>query len=217
MQLAPLYKPEHNLAFKSWVSGSKVYFALTEESSQKVSSTIDIITPSGKVDKISFDSDKIGSDGKLTSTKNAKFSYNMNESGVYLVEVNFDNGFAAIIEPVVYGNVLAILPNEYDFVNRDIETNASTAVKQTFDSINQVRKQAGLDALQIDPNLSKIAQFKAQDMSDNNYVGHVDSQGVFIRDTGKRIGVVITSSMGENVAGGTVSASFLQAGLSLSA
>lgn len=135
---------------------------------------------------------------------------------MYLIEVNFDTGFAAIIEPVVHGNVLAILPNEYDFSNRTLETSVKTAISQTFASINEVRKKAGMTELSLDTTLAQIAQFKAQDMADNNYVGHVDSEGVYIRDTAKRAGIVIQSSMGENVAGGTVSASFLQAGLSLS-
>lgn len=39
------------------------------------------------------------------------------------MEVNYDTGFAAIIEPVNFGNVFAILPNEYDRTTIDVETN----------------------------------------------------------------------------------------------
>lgn len=216
MILGPLYKPERNVAFKTWSVGNKAYFTLNEESSQKISGTVDIITPMGKVEKIQFGESQMGSKGNLAITKGANFSYAMKEDGVYLFEVNFENGFAAIIEPVINGNVLAILPNEFDYANRTIESSIATAMDQTLDSINKVRKKAGLEAVKIDATLARLAQYKAQDMSDNNYVGHVDSEGEYIRDTGKRIGIEIPGSIGENVAGGTVSASFLQAGLSLS-
>jgi rare lipoprotein A (peptidoglycan hydrolase) len=216
MKLVPLYAPEHHIAFRSWVADGKVHFVLDEESSQKILASVEIITPSGKVDQVAFGADHVGSANKLSTAKGASFSYPLTDDGVYLVEVNYDTGFAAIIEPVLHGDVLAILPNEYDFSNRAIETDATRASNQVFDSINAVRKQAGLPALQLDPTLSRLAQIKAQDMSDNDYVGHVDSEGVYIRDTGKRVGIDIAQSIGENVAGGTVSASFLQAGLSLS-
>ncbi len=137
----------------------------------------------------------------------------MTEVGVYLVEVNFDTGFAAIIEPVNNGKVLAILPNSYDFANRTIESNAKSVITDTLAAINTIRTQAGLSALSLDNNLSNLAQYKAKDMSDHGYVGHPDSQGVFILDTAKRAGITVRGSVGENVAGGTVSASFLQAGL----
>lgn len=216
MTLGPLYEPEHNVKFDTWTVSNRVNFTIKEESPQKISGTAFVITPSGKVDQVKFGIGKTNDKGILDVSNGANFSYLMKEEGVYLVEVNYDNGFAAIIEPVIHGNVLAILPNEYDFSNREIETSTIAAVNQTLASVNAVRKKAGLNPVEMDNTLSKVAQFKAKDMSDNNYVGHIDSQGEYIRETAKRAGFAIAGSLGENVAGGTVSASFLQAGLSLS-
>lgn len=59
MTLGPLYKAEHNTPFKSWTVDNRVNFMLTEESTQKISGTVYVITPSGKVDKVMFGADRI--------------------------------------------------------------------------------------------------------------------------------------------------------------
>jgi uncharacterized protein YkwD len=41
----------------------------------------------------------------------------------------------------------------------------------------------------------RLAQFKAQDMSDGDYVGHVDSQGGYILDMSKRLGIEVSGSV----------------------
>lgn len=115
---------------------------MSEESLQKISGTIDIITPAGRVEKILFPKSYIGTKGNLSTSQGASFSYVMKEVGVYLFEVNYETGFPAIIEPVVNGNVLAILPNEFDFVDRSIESSQSLVVSQTLDSINKIREKA---------------------------------------------------------------------------
>lgn len=112
----------------------------------------------------------------LASAKGASFKYVLKEIGVYLIEVNYDNGFAAVIEPVSNGNVLPILPNAYDSTLRTIEANQSDGVSDMLDSINLIRKGVGLSPLELDETLTKVAEYKAKDMADRNYVGHADSQ-----------------------------------------
>lgn len=63
----------------------------------------------------------------------------------------------------------------------------------------------------MDANLTALADFKAKDMTNNLYVGHVDSRGEYILGTAKRAGIRVLGSVGENVAGGTVGVSYLQA------
>ncbi len=94
------------------------------------------------MEKILFPKSYIGTKGNLSTSQGASFSYVMREVGVYLFEVNYETGFPAIIEPVVNGNVLAILPNEFDFVDRSIESSQSLVVSQTLDSINKIREKA---------------------------------------------------------------------------
>lgn len=139
-----------------------------------------------------FDSKYVGSDGYLRDTNGAKFTYTMKEKGVYLVEVNYDTGFAAVIHPVSNGDVFAILPNEYDSTTIAIEKSQEIAVANTLASINTLRKAQGLSTLTLDTTLSELAAYKAKDMADHNYVGHADSQGKFILDTAKRAGIKVS-------------------------
>ena len=77
--MGPLYKAERNIAFKTWTTDNRINLTLTEEVSEKISGTAYIITPSGKVDKVLFSKDRIGSKGSLNTSKNASISYVMSE------------------------------------------------------------------------------------------------------------------------------------------
>lgn len=121
-----------------------------------------------------------------------------------MVEVLYDTGFAAYFGAVTKGKVLSVLPNLYDQTSKDISSDTATSTSRMLESVNALRKAQGLAEVTLDANLSKLALFKAQDMSDHDYVGHVDSAGGYILDTAKRASVTIATSIGENVAGGTV-------------
>jgi hypothetical protein len=58
------------------------------------------------------------------------------------VEVNYTNGFPAIIEPIIFGNTLALLPNAYDLQEKTIESNMAYARIQILNDINMIRKEA---------------------------------------------------------------------------
>lgn len=108
------------------------------------------------------------------------------------------------------------MPNEYDAVTKETDSNLSDVVPNALRFMNAIRKKAGKSPLSSDETLERLAQFKANDMADHNYVGHDDSAGQKITGTAKRAGVEISGSVGENVAGGSVGTDFLLAGLSLS-
>lgn len=50
--------------------------------------------------------------------------------------------------------------------------NLTSDEKETFDLINQQRKNAGLSVLAIDNELQRVARIKAQEMVDKNYFSH---------------------------------------------
>lgn len=55
---------------------------------------------------------------------------------------------------------------------------ASSASEQTLISyVNDVRKQKGLDALEVDPSLNNTARLRAEDMAKNNYFAHERPDG----------------------------------------
>ena len=213
MTLAPNYAPEKNENVSVTNSNGNLSVKIGKTNA-RIESNAFIITPSGRADKVLFNTSS--TDGILDSPSGASLSYSMTEVGTYLVEVNYDTGFPAYIVPVNNGDVLSVLPNAFDLVDREITTTAPVATQNILASINLIRSKQGLDPLVSDATLGALAVIKAQDMSDHGYVGHTDSQGGHIRDTAKRNGITVTGSIGENVAGGTVSAEYLQAGLSLS-
>lgn len=96
------------------------------------------------------------------------------------------------------------MPNEYDAVSKETDSNLSDVVPNALRFINAIRKKAGKEPLVSDSALQNLAQFKANDMAANNYVGHDDSAGQKITGTAKRAGIEIAGSVGENVAGGSV-------------
>ncbi len=137
--------------------------------------------------------------------------------GVYLVELNYDTGFAAINVPIVIGDdILPIAPNTVDRM-RDEDTDSLDATRRaSLSYLNALRAEQGLGNLRLSDTLNELAQIKAQDMADHGYVGHVDSTGVYINGTAKRFGFDIDFSLSENVAGGNVGYGVLISALSLS-
>ena len=86
--------------------------------------------------------------------------------------------------------------------NPDTEnSNGLTADEQeTFDLINAQRTAAGLQPLQIDPEVQNVARAKAQDMVNNNYFSHTSPTYGSPFDMLKSYGVKYKAA-GENIAG----------------
>lgn len=72
-----------------------------------------------------------------------------------------------------------------------------------LDTINSYRAQSGLGPLSLDQRLNDIARWMADDMANNNYFSHTDSQG---RDPFTRmdqLGYALNTWRGENLVAGT--------------
>lgn len=82
----------------------------------------------------------------------------------------------------------------------EIATDTSNLVADSLNSINSVRNKAGKTNINIDTTLSKLANIKAQNMADHNYISHTDSFGEKIDGTAKRNNIEV-ASVGENIAG----------------
>ncbi|HEX2944912.1 MAG TPA: CAP domain-containing protein [Clostridia bacterium] len=76
----------------------------------------------------------------------------------------------------------------------------TTQEQQMFNLVNQARAQAGVPALQIDMELTKMARIKSQDMIDNNYFSHNSPQYGSPFDMMKAFGINYVYA-GENIAG----------------
>jgi uncharacterized protein YkwD len=176
-----------------------------------------LILPSGLVETKKFPSVHLDASGHVKPGTLAVLETPLSQKGQYLVEVMYANGFPAYNAPVIFGTpVAALLPNEYDFANKDSSTDLSSIGADALRYVNAIRSKLDKSALRLDPTLMRLAQAKADDMAANNYVGHDDSHGEKIVGTAKRMGIPLSGSVGENVAGGSVSTEFLLAGLALS-
>lgn len=130
--------------------------------------------------------------------------------------MNYDTGFAAYNGPIVYGDILLLLPNDYDGVKKDIGTDSSGVAIHSLAFINTVRAKSGKSSVSLDDTLSNLATIKANDMAVHNNLSHWDSNGDRISGTAKRNGISLTGSIGENVAGGNVGHEVLLIGLAYS-
>lgn len=176
-----------------------------------------LIAPSGNVITQAFPSNALGADGYVARGKKTEFEIPLHEDGQYMFEVMYATGFPAFNGPVSHGaGAVPLLQNEYDAATKDTDSDLSDVVPNALRFVNAVRKKVGKAALVSDPDLDRLARFKANDMADHNYVGHDDSAGQKIIGTATRAGITIAGSVGENVAGGSVGTDFLLAGLSLS-
>jgi Lytic transglycolase/Cysteine-rich secretory protein family len=214
-RLGPNYATTKEMNYISQQEWSKYTLTLKGDAKLPIHATAYIMTPSGKVDAVKFHSVLPG-ESVLSRTSGAVLQYHMKEEGAYLVEVNYTNGFPAIIEPIIFGNTLALLPNAYDLQEKTIESNMAYARIQILNDINMIRKEAWLNPVSFDANMQRISDTKADDMASNKYVWHQDSQWMYAFGLAESLGIEIIGSIGENVAWGTVGARYLQAGLSLS-
>lgn len=189
--LAPLYTEERSVATRITVNGSRMTVTLPSVVTGGIHATAYIITPKGSVDMVGFENTPKSASEVLLSPANASFGYTLRDPGVYLVEVNYDTGFAASITPVTFGSTLAILPNALDITNRKIESSTNGVAETNMSAINALRTGLGLAILSSDPTLNRLAQAKADDMTANNYVGHTDSRGDSIAGLAKRLQIPI--------------------------
>lgn len=85
--------------------------------------------------------------------------------------------------------------------NSGSTTTQSNFATKVLELVNAERAKQGLNALQLDASVSKVAQTKAQDMSSNNYFSHTSPTYGSPFDMLKQFGVSY-SSAGENIAQG---------------
>lgn len=214
MTLTPGYKEEQNEDIGvQEVDGNLVIKGIVSKG-KNVKSEIVLTLPDGNVEKYAFDTVSLDTDGYMKRAKTFTKTIALKQTGLYLVEVNYDNGFAAYNGPIVHGAVLPVLPNEYDSVQKKIgENDGSLVADDSLRFINNIRAKSGKSTLIIDRTLSALATIKANDMAAHNNLSHTDSNGVKIGGTAKQNNIKIAGSIGENIAGGNIRFSALLIGL----
>lgn len=84
--------------------------------------------------------------------------------------------------------------------NNNIENTLQNDEEEILNLINEQRTKNGLNVLQIDPEVQKVAKIKAQDMVDNNYFSHTSPTYGSPFDMLKNFKISYKTA-GENIAG----------------
>lgn len=192
MILAPGYKTEQHEDITVIPEKNRLLVRGTISEGMKVRSEIIVTLPSGDVEKYPFNAADVDTDGYMKRGKSFEKNIPLGQTGLYLVEVNYDNGFAAYNGPVTYGDVLPIFPNDYDSVEKEIGNVSSSAVAaESLNFVNGVRAKSRKSALSLDDTLNNLAAIKANDMAKHHDISHTDSNGDKIGGTAKRNGIKI--------------------------
>lgn len=130
------------------------------------------------------------------------FTYTPKTSGRYIVEINDEDGSAALNIPVYISTGVPLIPDYLDL-------NATMKIKgMTIDAtrdreyilglINDIRTGLGKKKVTLNAQLNTLAQKHANDMMIRNFFGHVNPDGESPEDRRKKDG--IPTEVGENLA-----------------
>lgn len=152
------------------------------EDLHKVKPIVFVTFPSGKVKDFSLTYD-VASDGFMIRQKDINFSFEAWDKGKYTVEL-LDFRWLPVLKKDIF------IAEEHEVARRPVVQNIS---------INQLRQENGFETLEHDKTLQDIALRKAQDMRDNQYIGHNSLQGKsilsFMQENDE-----VSMRIGENVA-----------------
>lgn len=149
-----------------------------------------VIRESGQVDVIE---DIVQIDGMEVS-----MTYSPARGALYeIIEINDVNGRALVNYPIYRKGVLPIADDPYDTTGIALEASVENALR----ILNEDRAKFGLNGLVLNDDLSRLAQYHADDMAENKYVSHADLEGMRVEDRKSDFGIV--TLVGENIARNT--------------
>ncbi|MBI4836088.1 MAG: S-layer homology domain-containing protein [Candidatus Abawacabacteria bacterium] len=168
-----------------------------------LANTAAIILPSGNVQTFSL---QAGDQEVLNSDIPWQLQVDLNETGVYFLEINDTEGLAVLNTPIYRQKGIPVLP---DFIAKQegvVITNKTPLtpsertdmVQELLRRINALRVSQDRDPVVLDTTLSIFAQAHADDMVAQNYFSHRDKSGRGPDQRRQRFDV--TLPVGENIA-----------------
>ena len=161
-----------------------------------------ITLPNGEVQEIQL--------GKTTANiypanKLFNTSFTPKQEGTYILEINHESGQAVVNIPLYVGNVYPIIPDYQTLLNiyRPVQYEDITTVDaytKLLDLTNTIRTKQGKSPLELNIQLTQIAQTYSADMVKRDYFSHYSPEGENIKDRAEDKGIFIT--IGENLAQG---------------
>ena len=167
----------------------------------------DIILPNNKVESIIISADK-----QMIKNKNwveiypplskFSFSYNPKEHWTYIIEINHSSWIAWLNVPVYEEWFIPLIPDYRDKIQATdeklTEINLANYRSELISLINRDRKLVWAKRLMLNPSLNELAQQRATDMANNNYISHWTPEWKTINDL--RFTFWIKSQVSENIA-----------------
>ncbi|MCD5382735.1 S-layer homology domain-containing protein [Candidatus Gracilibacteria bacterium] len=165
-----------------------------------------IILPDGNVKEINIQADKQkikNSNGVEIYPVLSKFSFNFKpkEKGTYIIEINHVSGIAVFNYPIYEEGKMPILPDFRDlqtFSGEELKIDEKKFQAEMLSMINKARAELGLNRLILIPELTILAQDRADDMAKNNYLSHWNKEGKTANDLKFSYGIKM--GVGENLA-----------------
>ena len=145
----------------------------------------------------------IASMSLLLSTTAMANTYHTVKSGdsMWKIAVKYETGLSEIISAnTQIKNPSLIYPGQKITIPQK-DTAQSSYTKEVIRLVNEIRAQNGLGTLKEDWQLSRVAQYKSQDMKDNGYFSHTSPTYGSPFDMMKSFGISYKSAA-ENIAKG---------------
>ena len=145
----------------------------------------------------------IASMSLLLSTTAMANTYHTVKSGdsMWKIAVKYETGLSEIISAnTQIKNPALIYPGQKITIPQK-DTAQSSYTKEVIRLVNEIRAQNGLGTLKEDWQLSRVAQYKSQDMKDNGYFSHTSPTYGSPFDMMKSFGISYRSAA-ENIAKG---------------
>ncbi len=120
------------------------------------------------------------------------------KAGAYLFEINQDDALALFVGSSVLEGTVPLLPDYFDMDEVEGKTASNELPDTMLKLINQERLIRKSNTLKLDGDLSSLAQFRADDMCNQNYFSHVDPEGKKAADY--RVIHNVQTAIGENIA-----------------
>ena len=167
-----------------------------------------IVLPDGTVSKINLNGDGVnpitnsnGLDVFDSSTSEINLSYKPTSDDLYFAEINNSDGLATLNIPLYPKGSYPLIPNLVELSER-ISTNLGSDLNslknQFLYLVNKDRQEQGLNKLNLDSSINSLAQFRSDDMVNNNYFSHYDKNGNSANDIRKNY--AISQVIAENIA-----------------
>ncbi|NIA02080.1 MAG: hypothetical protein GWP15_01725 [Nitrospirae bacterium] len=164
-----------------------------------------VIKPDGLVDVVSLETTGDTStyyDSIIIENGNDfSFDYETSGSGRYIVEILDNNGIPVVNHPIYLGETVPLIPDYFDLNERSLFSgilDINALREELLSAINKERSVYGYPKVELDPELNSIAQNHSEDMTKNNFFGHINLENQTPDD--RRLEAKITTPVSENIA-----------------